>query len=195
NTSNTSTKTSITESFPALKALGFARKKKSVPFVQQLEWTDCGAASLCMVMAFHGRENKLSEVREAMGIGRDGVTAKSILDTAERYGLAGRGIKVDVSQVELLKQATILHWEFNHFVVFDKVVDGGVRIVDPATGPRDVPLSQFSKSFTGVAIELVPTGRFQKQQYEKGRLKRYVDELLSEKGLFSRIVVISLALR
>ena len=186
---------SIVEHFPSLKKLGYAVALKSVPFVQQLEWTDCGAASLCMVMAFHGRENKLSEVREAMGIGRDGVTAKSILDTAERYGLAGRGIKVDVSQVELLKQATILHWEFNHFVVFDKVVDGGVRIVDPATGPRDVPLSQFSKSFTGVAIELVPTGRFQKQKYEAGRLKRYVDELLSEKGLFSRIVVISLALR
>ena len=59
--------------------------------MQQLEWTDCGAASLCMVMAYHGREVKLAEVREAMGIGRDGVSAKSILDTAEKYGLADSG--------------------------------------------------------------------------------------------------------
>ena len=185
----------VAESFPALKKLGFLTARRSVPFVQQLEWTDCGAASLCMVMAFHGREAKLAEVREAMGIGRDGVSAKSILDTAERYGMQGRGIKVDVSQVHLLKPATILHWEFNHFVVFEKVVKDGVRIVDPATGPRDVKLSDFSKAFTGVAIELIPTDRFTKTKAEKGRLKRYVHELMSEKGLFSRIITVSLALR
>ena len=56
------TKQNIVASFPALKKLGFHQKGKSVPFVQQLEWTDCGAASLCMVMAFHGRESKLAEV-------------------------------------------------------------------------------------------------------------------------------------
>ena len=75
--------------WPALLTLGFATGNKTVPFVQQLEWTDCGAASLCMVMAYHGRITKLPEVREAMGIGRDGVSAKSILDTAERW-LAGQ---------------------------------------------------------------------------------------------------------
>ena len=185
----------VAESFPALKRLGFLSNRKSVPFVQQLEWTDCGAASLCMVMAYHGRDPKLAEVREAMGIGRDGVSAKSILDTAERYGMQGRGIKVDLSQVHLLKPATILHWEFNHFVVFDRMVKDGVRIVDPATGPRDVPLAQFAKAFTGVAIELTPTPRFTKKKAEKGRLKRYVEELLSEKGLFSRVIVVSFALR
>jgi ABC-type bacteriocin/lantibiotic exporter with double-glycine peptidase domain len=146
-------------------------------------------------MGYLGKEVKLAEVREAMGIGRDGVSAKSILDTAERYGLAGRGIKVDMSQIGLLKTGTILHWEFNHFVVFDRIVKQGVRIVDPATGPRDVPLAQFAKAFTGVAIELTVTPRFTKAKAERGRLKRYVDELMSEKGLFTRVIVISLALR
>ncbi len=187
-------KSDVRSSFPALRKLGFAGKR-NVPFVQQLEWTDCGAASLCMAMAYHGRDPKLAEVREAMGIGRDGVSAKSILDTAERYGMQGRGIKVDVSQVKLLRTATILHWEFNHFVVFDRLVKGGVRIVDPATGPRDIPYAEFSKCFTGVAIELTPTDRFTKTKAEKGRLKRYVKELLSEKGLFSRIIMVSMFMR
>jgi len=185
----------IAAGFPALKRLGFPKTRGCVPFVQQLEWTDCGAASLCMVMAYYGREAKLSEVRDAMGIGRDGVSAKAILDTAERYGLTGRGIKVDVSQIKLVKPGTILHWEFNHFVVFDHVVKGGVRIVDPATGPRDVPLAQFRKAFTGVAIELRPTDRFTRTKRQKGRLTRYVQELMSERGLFSKIIVVSLALR
>ena len=78
----------IVDGFPALKKLGFATGKRVVPFVQQLEWTDCGAASLCMVMAYYGREAKLAEVREAMGIGRDGVSAKSILDTNKDIAVA-----------------------------------------------------------------------------------------------------------
>jgi ABC-type bacteriocin/lantibiotic exporter with double-glycine peptidase domain len=185
----------IAASFPALRALGFAKRTRAVPFVQQLEWTDCGAASLAMVMAYHGREVKLAEVREVMGIGRDGVSAKAILDTAEKYGLTGRGIKVAVEQLHLVKPATILHWEFNHFVVFERVIGDCVRIVDPGTGQRDVPIAQFAKSFTGVAIELTVTPRFTKVKAEKGRLKRYVDELLSEKGLFSRVIAMSLAMR
>ena len=189
------TKENAQREFPALKKLGFIGKK-AVPFVQQLEWTDCGAASLCMVMAYHGKEAKLAHVREQMGIGRDGVSAKSILDTAEKFGLTGRGIKVDINQLKLLKTATILHWEFNHFVVFDRIVSSGaVRIVDPATGPRDVPLDQFRKAFTGVAIELTVTDRFTKTKREKGKLGRYVQELMSEKGLFSKVIVISLAMR
>jgi len=185
----------VVAAWPALKKLGFIGGKRAVPYVQQLEWTDCGAASLCMVMAYHGREVKLAEVREAMGIGRDGVSAKAILDTAERYGMQGRGIKVAIEQIKLLKPATILHWEFNHFVVFERIIGDAVRINDPATGVRDVKLAEFSKCFTGVAIELIPTDRFTKTKAEKGRLKRYVRELMSEKGLFSRIIVMSLAMR
>ena len=59
------TNKNIVDGFPALRKLGFATGKRAVPFVQQLEWTDCGAASLCMVMAYYGRETKLAEVRDA----------------------------------------------------------------------------------------------------------------------------------
>jgi hypothetical protein len=76
----------LLERFPALRRLG-GTARRDVPFVQQMEWTDCGAASLAMVLAWHGREVTLAEVRDAMGIGRDGVTARAILATAERFGL------------------------------------------------------------------------------------------------------------
>ena len=32
----------VADGFPALKKLGFDVGKRAVPFVQQLEWTDCG---------------------------------------------------------------------------------------------------------------------------------------------------------
>ena len=186
---------SLVERFPALARLGFGGGARELPFIQQMQWTDCGAASLAMVMAFHGKNVKLAEVRDAMGIGRDGVTAKAILETAERYGLGGRAIKVDLSQLKLLPRGAILHWEFNHFVVFDRVGKQGVRIVDPAVGPREVPHGEFAKAFTGVALDLTPTARFTKQKAEKGRLGRYVRELMSEKKIFTRVIVMSMVLR
>ncbi len=185
---------SLVERFPALARLGLG-KGRELPFVQQMQWTDCGAASLTMVMAYHGKEVRLAEVRDAMGIGRDGVSAKAILETADRFGLQGRAIKVDLDQLPILPRGSILHWEFNHFVVFDRVVKGGVRIIDPAVGPRDVKLADFGKLFTGVALDLTPTARFTKQKAEKGRLGRYVKELLSERKIFSRVIVMSMILR
>ena len=148
----------VAESFPALRKLGFLEGKKAVPFIQQLEWTDCGAASLCMVMAYHGRETKLAEVREAMGIGRDGVSAKAILDTAEHYGLAGRGIKVDVSQLKLA--------EDGHDPALGVQPLRRLRSLRqrrrPHRRPGDRPARRAArassrKAFTGVAIELTPT--------------------------------------
>ena len=193
-TTNQST-SSIVKRFPALARLGLGTGARTIPFVQQMQWTDCGAASLTMVMAYHGKTAPLAEVRDAMGIGRDGVTAKAILETADRFGLAGRAIKVDLEQLPMLPRGAILHWEFNHFVVFDRLVAGGVRIVDPAVGPRDVKLADFGKQFTGVALDLSPTARFTKEKPAKGRLGRYVKELLSERAIFTRVIVMSMILR
>ncbi len=194
-TDPTDAKPGILDHFPALRRLGKSAATREIPFIQQMEWTDCGAASLTMVLAYHGHHVALSEVREVIGVARDGVNAKAILDGAERYGLSGRGVKVTTAQLPLLPRASVLHWEFNHFVVFDRVTKTGVRIVDPATGPREVSLEDFAKSFTGVAIQLTPTERMIKVAAPTGRFGRYWRELMLEKKVFTRIIVMSLLLR
>ncbi|HVV82892.1 MAG TPA: peptidase domain-containing ABC transporter [Kofleriaceae bacterium] len=180
---------------PALPVGIPVRPGGDIPFIQQLEWTDCGAACLAMVLSFHGRHTTLQEARNAVSATGAGVSARAILDGADRFGMVGRGLKLDVSDLALLRRGTILHWEMNHFVVFDRVVRGGVRIVDPANGVRDVPLAQFGKSFTGVALELDPTDRFTRVKRPKGRLRDYAREIFAQKTLFRRVVVVSVVLR
>jgi len=186
----------IVDRFPALRRIGVGGARK-IPFVQQMEWTDCGAACLAMILGYHGREVPLARVRAELGLARDGVTARNILEAGTRLGLIGRGVKVDVHQLPLLTRGSILHWEFNHFVVYDRLDKGKVRILDPAVGVRDVPVVQFAESFTGVALELSPAPDFRKQKGDGNlsRLRRYARELLSERRVFNRIVVISLVLR
>ena len=120
--------------FPALQRLSWRARRRQVPYVQQLEWADCGAASLAMVLRYYGHEAMLDDVRQITGVDRDGVDALTILRGAEWYGMHGRGLRLDVDDLKYLPPASILHWEFNHFVVYESSNRRGVHIVDPAHG-------------------------------------------------------------
>jgi ABC-type bacteriocin/lantibiotic exporter with double-glycine peptidase domain len=184
------------ELFPSLEKLARARRGHKVPFVQQLEATDCGAACLTMVLGHLGRDVPLDEVREASGVSsRDGVDANAIVRAAEWYGLRSRGLALDIDHLHYLPPGTILHWEFNHFVVFERIGKKGVEIVDPGMGPRVVPMSKFSESFTGVALVFEPSDEFEPKRRGRGRLGWYFTQLAGQRQVLSRIVVTSVLLR
>src|SRR5262245_34395367 len=134
----------LLDRFPALARLRPAGRRRVIPFVQQLAATDCGSACLAMTLGLHGRPVRLGEGREIAGYGRDGADAASLLEAARRFGLRGRGVKVErVEDLEYLPAGAILHWRFRHFVVFDQLRRDGVAIVDPAAGRRLVPLDEM----------------------------------------------------
>src|SRR5438874_210595 len=95
---------------PVFKKLRFSRRRRVIPVVQQVSATECGAASLAMVLGYHGRATSVDELRSVMGIDRNGASALTILQAAQHYGLRARGIKMDISDVEYLEPASILHW-------------------------------------------------------------------------------------
>jgi ABC-type bacteriocin/lantibiotic exporter with double-glycine peptidase domain len=184
------------ELFPALEKLARARRGRKVPFVQQLEATDCGAACLTMVLGHLGRDVNLDEVREAAGgSGRDGVDAFAIVRAAEWYGLRTRGLALDVEQLRYLPPGSILHWEFNHFVVFERVSKKGFEIIDPGMGPRVLSLTRFGQSFTGIALVFETTDEFEPKRRGRGRLGWYIGQLAGQRELLTRVVVTSILLR
>ncbi len=181
--------------FPALQRLRPPRRRRRVPFVQQLEWSDCGAACLSMVLRYYGSELRLEEVRELVGAGRDGTDAAQILEGAERLGMRGRGLRLDLEDLRELPPAAILHWEFNHFVVFEGVRRGGIDIVDPSRGRRHVPMDTVSKSFTGIVLQIEPTTSFTPAKRGRSRVANYLAQLFGQRRLLARIVVTSVLLR
>jgi ATP-binding cassette, subfamily B, bacterial len=183
----------VVRKYPSLGRLGWKRRK--IPVIQQLSATECGAASLAMVLGYLGKEVGLEEVRDVCGSSRDGMNALAILNAGQLLGLRGRGIKVDIKDLHLLDGGTtILHWDFAHFVVLAEVHDRWVDIVDPALGRRRVPMEEFRRSFTGVALVFEPGDLFARQKRE-GIVWDTIKSLILQSGMLPRIVVISLILQ
>lgn len=149
-----------------------------------------------MTLAYFGRDTTLDEVREAVGVsGRDGTDAASIIRGAEWYGLRARGVRIDIEHLRYVPTGTILHWELNHFVVFQRLTRRGVEIVDPAMGARIIPLARFGESFTGVALVFEPADTFEKKKRGNGRFGWYVRQLAGQRHILGRVVVTSILLR
>lgn len=162
---------------------------RRIPEIRQLTVAECGVACLAMVLGYYGRDVRLEDLRQATGALRDGLSASQLLTAASQFGLRGRGLAIDVDALPYLQPGTILHWDFAHFVVFEKLGRDGIHLVDPALGRRRVSLEQFRKSFTGVALELEPAEDFQPRG--TGHRSRYLLTVLRQSGTLTRILAVS----
>jgi ATP-binding cassette subfamily B protein len=160
-----------------------------------MQLADCGAACLAMVLAYHGKQVPLDELREMTNTNRDGVDALAVTQAAQQYGLRARGVAADVDDLEHLPPATILHWEFMHFVVFERMRRNGVQVVDPAQGRRRLSMEVFRRSYTGVAITFEPGEDFQPSTLNTKGTWRYLRPLLGQSQRLTRVLVASVLLR
>jgi ABC-type bacteriocin/lantibiotic exporter with double-glycine peptidase domain len=170
-------------------------KRRRIPLVRQLHTTDCGAACLATVLGHHGRFVSLDDLRQEIGVDGSGASAHAIAQCAARHGLRARGISLDIEALDYLPPASILHWEFRHFVVFERVTRAGVVILDPAVGRRVVPMQRFREAFTGVALVLERTDAFAEKDRTCNPVWTYLGQLLGQRQLLSRLVVTSILLR
>ena len=140
------------------------KKTAKVPIVMQLEALECGAACLCMILAYYGKWVPLEQVRADCGVSRDGSKAKNIILAARAYGLEADGYRLEV---DYLRQEgefpCIIHWDFNHFVVLDGFSGDHAILNDPARGRVKVTMEEFDRAFTGICLMFEPSDSFVKE--------------------------------
>jgi ATP-binding cassette subfamily B protein len=168
---------------------------RGIPCIRQMEDADCGAACLAMVLGSFGKHVDLRELRDMTGANRDGVTALSIVNAARAYRLRARGVKADIGDLRHLPRGSILHWEFSHFVVFERTTRGGIRVIDPAHGRRVVPANDLRRAYTGVAIICEPSDDFDRGSSRAKGTWRYLRPMLRQSRNIARVIATSLLIR
>ena len=132
-------------------------KRVKVPTVLQMEATECGAASLAMVLAHYNLWIPLEKLRAECGVNRDGSKASNIMKAARNRGCEVHGYRWEAESIRRESDyPLIIHWEFNHFVVMEGVSGDTVYLNDPALGRRTVPWADFVTSYTGIALTVRP---------------------------------------
>lgn len=136
------------------------RLRQRVPLVHQTESSECGLACLAMICGHYGKNVDLIALRQQFNLSARGTTLSGLTGIAEQLGLSSRPLSLDIEDLSALKVPSILHWEFNHFVVLVSVRRNHVVIHDPARGRRTINMAEVSHSFTGVALEAWPGAAF-----------------------------------
>ena len=165
------------------------RTYKKTPTVYQMEATECGAASLSMILGYYGKFLPLEQLRIESGVSRDGCNAKNILRAARKYGLEAKGYLKSLDGLMEIEPPCIIHWNFNHFVVWEGMKGKYAYINDPAIGRRKLTIEDIDQCFSGVVLTFRKTEKFKKSK-EKKTLFGFIQKRL--KGQYSSILALVL---
>ena len=138
-------------------AIGRPKRLRHIPQHQQSE---CGLACLAMIADFHGLRLDLAATRARTGGAGRGHTLQALMEAAEKLGLSGRPLRLEMEELPQLKVPCVLHWNLDHYVVLERVRKQRALILDPAGERRWWRIAQLDARFTGVALELAPRADF-----------------------------------
>lgn len=169
--------------------------RRRLPLVRQSETAECGAACLAMIAGWHGHRVDLATLRAELNVSPLGMTFTQLSEGAERLGMHGRAVRLELDELKLLATPCVLYWDMNHFVVLKRVRRNVLELHDPARGLVTMSLQEANRHFTGVALELTPTHRFEtKDRRRKIRLTALIGKTHGLKAALARIFCFALAL-
>jgi ABC-type bacteriocin/lantibiotic exporter with double-glycine peptidase domain len=115
-----------------------------------------------MLLNYYGRKATIADVRERCQVGRDGLSALDLVKATRSYGLRVRAVSLQEDDLSLTTLPAIVHWEFNHFLIVERVSAAWVEVVDPAVGRRRLTTAEFFNGFTGIVLMLEPGVQFER---------------------------------
>jgi ABC-type bacteriocin/lantibiotic exporter with double-glycine peptidase domain len=134
------------------------------PSVIQLEYSECGASCLSIILKHYGYNIPIEILREECGVTRNGSNANNIINAASKFDFQASAYSLDIKELDNNLLPAILFWQFNHFIVLEYISKNHFYINDPATGHRRISHNEFSNLFTGIILIIKPGKDIKKTQ-------------------------------
>lgn len=164
------------------------------PTVYQMESTECGAASLSMILGYYGKFLPLEQLRIETGVSRDGCNMRNIMRAGRKFGFEVHGYRKELDGLFEMPVPCIIHWNFNHFVVWEGRKGKYCYINDPAAGRRKLTVQEIDDSFTGIVMTFAPTAEFTKTKKTETLFSFMRERLEGQKSAIAALIVLGLFL-
>lgn len=165
------------------------------PSVFQMEVSECGAASLSMILQYYGKYVAMEELRVETGVSRNGCNAKNIYKAGEHYGMAVEAHARSLDRMlEKNSPPCMLHWNYSHFVVFEGKKGSRFYINDPQIGHRKLTREELEDGYSGTVLQFSPTEKFVRSGSKRTLIGFMRNRLKGERKVLLSILLLGIAL-
>lgn len=175
--------------------------KQRVPLIKQHDVKDCSAASLCMILAYHGKKIPLAAAREAIQVDQYGASIYGLQKGAGMFGLIAKAYEGSAQDVlEAFQEEPCMpcvvrivnNYGFEHFIVAERVEGRNLHMCDPGEGRKVYSFEDFTEHFLGQIILFEKSDNFATGNCTKGSFRRFTHLILGQKKLLLAISFLSL---
>lgn len=158
---------------------------KEVSLILQADPAESGLACLAMLVSYHHGDVDYTQIRHTVDISRRGITIDSMVELGLQLMLEAKIVNVAQGNLRELELPCILQWDFNHFVVLNRIENGTFHIFDPAGEVKYVTSEELSHSYRGVAVEVLPLIDFvnAKDSHKREKHNKYFKVIKSESAV------------
>lgn len=139
--------------------------KKSIK-IKQRDVTDCGAACLASIAAFHNLKLPVARIRQFASTDKKGTNVLGLIEAATKLGFDAKGVRGEFDSLFKIPKPSIAHIivkdVLQHYVVIYKTTTKYIEVMDPGDGSMHrYTHEEFKKIWTGVLVLLLPSQDFQ----------------------------------
>ncbi|EPQ1728269.1 peptidase domain-containing ABC transporter, partial [Acinetobacter baumannii] len=168
--------------------------RSKVPVILQTESSECGLACLAMISSYYGHYETIFTLRQKYSVSIKGSSLSDLIKIAGKINLNSRPLRLEMDELSKLRLPCIIHINMDHFVVLVSV-NKKIEVIYPSLGKRFYSIDEFSDIFTGIALEIWPNSKFEKN--EKKEIFNFFHLLHDLKSLlssFSYILILAVVL-
>ena len=134
--------------------------------IKQHDITDCGAACLASVAAYHKLKLPIARIRQYASTDKKGTNVLGMIEAAEKLDFSAKGVKGEFKSLFKIPLPTIAHVVvkkvLHHYVVIYEATDDYIRVMDPMDGKlHEMDHDNFKEQWSGVLILIMPDEGFE----------------------------------
>lgn len=161
--------------------------------IKQHDITDCGAACLASVCAYHGLLFPIARIRQYAFTDQKGTNILGLIEAAHKLGLSAKGVRAKFEALKIVPKPTIAHIivkeQLQHFVVIYQVTDDYITYMDPSDGKMHKKTNdEFQKEWTGILVLMEPEELFKKGNMKVSMTRKFISLLLPHKSIMMQAV-------